>query len=79
MPSLIYAIDWLALLMVAVVSIVATVIIALLMSASNYFFNPPKGENKAPQSRRILGFVFLGLIGCVLAFGLFLMVILPRI
>ncbi|MDR0488663.1 MAG: hypothetical protein LBG99_04560 [Propionibacteriaceae bacterium] len=74
MPSLIYAIDWMALLLVAAVSIAATVIIAALMSVSNYFFHPPKGEEKASQPRRILGFIFLGLMACVVAFGLYLMI-----
>ena len=74
MPNLIYAIDWFALLKVAIVSIVATSVIAALMSAANWLFTPTLEAEVVALPRRILGIVLLALTIGVILFGLYLMI-----
>ena len=74
MSSLLVAIDWGALLLVAVVSIAATVVIAALMSVSNWLFASAEEGGQAMAARRTMGFVVLGVIVAVVLFGLYLMI-----
>ena len=74
MPSLLLAIDWMALLQVAGVTIVATVVIAALMSLSNWCFTPVKGADQPTAARKTLGIVLLGVMGLLILFGLYLMI-----
>ena len=74
MAGFLASINWMALLLVGVVSISATVVIATLMSASNWFFTPALGARKPTPLRRGLGFALLGAIGIFVLFGLYLMI-----
>jgi len=68
------AINWLALLEVAGVTIAATALIGALMSAANWFFTPEEGLDEALPAKRILGWVMLVAMGAILAFGIWLIV-----
>jgi len=75
MPNLLLAaINWLALLQVAVVTIAATVVIAVLMSLSNWSFTPAEGSDHPPLARRVLGYGLLVVMGLLILFGLYLMI-----
>jgi len=75
MPSpLLMAINWMALLQVACVTIVATVIIAALMSLSNWCFTPAEGSDHPTAVRKTFGFVVLGIMCLLVLFGLYLMI-----
>jgi|GEM_PF-2437152 len=75
MPSpLLLAIDWAALLKVAGVTILATVVIAGLMSLSNWFFTPAAGVEHVSRGRVAIGFILIGVMGLIILFGLYLMV-----
>ncbi len=74
MISLGISIDWLALLQVTIVTIVAAAAIATLVSLSNWAFTPAGGAEQPTRSRKVLGIVFLGLVGLIILFGLYLMI-----
>ncbi len=67
-------IDWIALLQVALVTIVATCVIAALMSLVNWFFTIPEGQTAVTLPRKIGGSAMLVVIGLVLLFGLWLII-----
>ncbi|MCL2735025.1 MAG: hypothetical protein FWD75_00140 [Propionibacteriaceae bacterium] len=63
-----------ALLQVALVTVGAAVVIAGLMSLSNWCFTPV-GETEEPTaSRKALGFALIGVIVVIVLFGLYLMI-----
>jgi len=75
MPSpLLMAIDWMALLQVAGVTIAATVVISALMSLSNWCFTPAEGSAQPTLVRKTFGFVVLGIMCGLVLFGLYLMI-----
>ena len=68
------AINWLALLEVAVVTVFAACLIGALMSLANWFFTPDEGLDKPLPARSVLGWIMVGLIGVIVLFGLWLMI-----
>jgi len=74
MREMAISINWMALLSVAVVTIVATVAIAALMSASNWALTPEEGLEQPTPARRVLGIALIGVIGAIVLFGLYLMI-----
>jgi len=74
MCSLLLAVDWMALLQVAVVTIIATVVISALMSLSNWCFTPVQGSEQPTAARKTFGIVVLGGMGLLVLFGLYLMI-----
>jgi len=74
LPSLLLAVDWMALLQVAIVTIVATVVISAMMSLSNWCFTPAEGSDHPTLVRKTFGIVLLGLMGLLVIFGLYLMI-----
>jgi len=67
-------VDWLALLKVAGVTILAATVIAALMSLSNWLLTVPDGREAVSVSRRILGLGVVGVMVLFLLFGLYLMI-----
>jgi hypothetical protein len=74
MPSLLIAINWIALLEVAAVTIGATVVIATLMSLANWCFTPAAGADNPTVARKTIGFLLIATIGVIVIFGLYLMI-----
>ena len=74
MSSLLLAVDWMALLQVAIVTIIATVVISALMSLSNWCFTPTEGSDQPTAARKTFGIVVLGVMGLLVLFGLYLMI-----
>ena len=74
LPSLLLAVDWMALLQVTGVTIVATVVIAALMSLSNWCFTPVAGSDQPTLVRKTIGIIILGVMGLLVLFGLYLMI-----
>ncbi|MDR0960510.1 MAG: hypothetical protein LBM23_09240 [Propionibacteriaceae bacterium] len=69
------AIDWAALGNVAIVTIVATVIIASLMSAANWCFSEDgMVDGVIPLGKKIGGFAILTVMGLIVLFGIYLIV-----
>lgn len=68
------AINWLALLEVAGVTIAATCLIGALMSAANWFFTPEEGLDEALPAKRVLGWAALVVMVVILGFGIWLIV-----
>jgi len=68
------AIDWMALLQVAGVTIAATVVISALMSLSNWCFTPAEGSDQPTLIRKTFGIALLGVMGLLVLFGLYLMI-----
>ena len=75
-PNLLFAssINWLALLQVAVVTVGAAVVIAALMSLSNYFFTPATGSVHPTAARKAVAITLIGVMGVIVLFGLYLMI-----
>jgi len=74
MSSLLMAVDWMALLQVAGVTIAATVIISALMSLSNWCFTPAEGSDQPTLVRKVAGIALLGFMCLLVLFGLYLMI-----
>jgi len=68
------AINWLALLEVAAVTIFAACLIGVLMSLANWFFTPDEGLDKPLRAKMVLGWIMLGLMGAIVLFGIWLIV-----
>lgn len=71
---LLMAVDWMALLQVAGVTIAATVVISALMSLANWCFTPAEGLEAPSPPRRALGITSLGVMVVFVLFGLYLMI-----
>jgi hypothetical protein len=70
-------VDWLAVLVVAVVSVAATALIALLLALSIRLLLPSRGVTHPAQSStvaRATGWALLGVLGVVILTGLWLIV-----
>jgi len=74
MSSLLLVVEWMALLQVAGVTIAATVVIAALMSLSNWCFTPVEGSDHPTAVRKTFGIIVLGVMGLLVLFGLYLMI-----
>jgi len=74
MSSLLLVVEWMALLQVTIVTVVATVVIASLMSLSNWCFTPAEGSDQPTAARKTIGIVILGVMGLLVLFGLYLMI-----
>ncbi|MCL2483504.1 MAG: hypothetical protein FWF43_08860 [Propionibacteriaceae bacterium] len=68
------SINWMALLQVTVVTIFTAVVIAALMSLSNWFFTPVGAAEEVATSRKVIGFALLAVMGLIILFGLYLMI-----
>ena len=68
------SINWGALLLVACVTIGATVAIASLMSLSNWCLTPAEGSEHPTVTRRSLGIILLIMQVGIILFGLYLMI-----
>lgn len=66
-------IDWVALLIVAVVSVVGSVVFVALLSAGIRVLTPAQAAGGA-QVNRPLGYGLLGLAGLLVLYGLYLIV-----
>ena len=67
-------VNWLALLQVSIVTIVAAVIISTLMSLSNWYLTPVGSAESPTPVRRGIGIALLGAMGLVILFGLYLLI-----
>jgi hypothetical protein len=70
-------IDWMSLIIVAVVSITASVVFAILLSWAIRLLSVARvaaDEGTGRASATVGGWVLLGLIGVMLAFGLYLII-----
>ncbi|MDR1387479.1 MAG: hypothetical protein LBJ44_07845 [Propionibacteriaceae bacterium] len=67
-------IDWWALVQVSVVTIVGAMAIVSLMSLANWLLVPPDGASQAVGWRRFSGYGVIGLMGLIVAFGIYLLV-----
>ncbi len=70
-------VDWLAVLVVAVVSVAATALIALLLALSIRLLLPSRGATRPAQGStvaRATGWALLGVLGVVILTGLWLIV-----
>ncbi|MDR2974821.1 MAG: hypothetical protein LBV00_08940 [Propionibacteriaceae bacterium] len=74
MISLSVDINWWALLQVTVVTIVVSVLIAALMSLANWFFSGTGASEEPTATRKVAGYIMLGIIGLLVLFGLYLMI-----
>jgi hypothetical protein len=74
MVSLLVAVDWLALLQVAGVTIAAAVAISGLLSLANWLWTPAEGLEEPLPVAKGAGYAVLGLMGLMVAFGLYLMI-----
>jgi len=68
------AIDWLALLQVAIVTIVAAVGISALMSLSNWALTPAEGLERPTRPRMVLGFAGITTMVLIVLGGLYLLI-----
>ena len=68
------AVDWLALLQVAVVTILAAVGISALMSLSNWALTPVDGLEHQTRPRLLLGYVCIGMMVLIVLGGLYLII-----
>ncbi len=67
-------IDWAALGIVAVVSIVSSVVFVALLSAGIRVLTPANDDGRSTQVSRPLGYGLLGLAGLLVLYGLYLIV-----
>jgi len=67
-------IDWFALLQVAIVTVVVTVVISGLMSLSNWFLTPAESSEFITAPRRFGGIAMICLVGLIVLFGLYLLI-----
>jgi hypothetical protein len=74
MPSLAIDINWAALGQVALVTILATGVIAALMSLSNWALSPGDDGAAVSTTRQVLGYALLGVQGIIILVGLYLMI-----
>ena len=74
MPSPLIAVNWIALLQVAGVTILAAGVISVLMSLSNWLMTPVVGAEHPTVARRALGVGSIVLVGLIVLFGLYLMI-----
>jgi ribosomal protein S3 len=71
------SVDWMAVLVVAVVSVAATALIALLLAAGIRLLLPGRGATRPAQTSvvsRTMGWALLGVTGVVILAGLWLLV-----
>jgi len=68
------AIDWLALLQVTIVTIVAAVGISALMSLSNWALTPAEGLERPTRPRMVLGFAGIAMMVLIVLGGLYLLI-----
>ena len=67
-------IDWMALLQVSLVTVIAAVTIATLMALAIHFLSPVEGASQATTQRSAIGIGLIVLITLVVLFGIYLMV-----
>ena len=67
-------VNWMALLQVAIVTILAAVIISTLMSLSNWFMTPVGTAETTTTLRKGIGFVLIAIMVIVVLIGLYLMI-----
>ncbi|MDR0990791.1 MAG: hypothetical protein LBL92_05480 [Propionibacteriaceae bacterium] len=67
-------IDWIALLQVAIVTIVAAVAIVGLMSLANWLLGPVGAESPPSAGRRLTGQVLIVVMALIILGGLYLIV-----
>ncbi|MDR1078001.1 MAG: hypothetical protein LBL55_04990 [Propionibacteriaceae bacterium] len=68
------SIDWWALVQVSVVTIVGAMLIVSLMSLANWLLAPQGDAVPAVGWRRVGGYALIGLMGLIVAFGIYLLV-----
>jgi hypothetical protein len=67
-------IDWWALVQVSIVTIVGAMAIVSLMSLANWFLAPQDEAGSTVSWRRVGGYALIGLMGLIVAFGIYLLV-----
>jgi len=67
-------IDWFALLQVTLATIVVAVAVCGLMALANWMLVPVGEEAVATAPRRVVGYVLIGVIGLIIAGGIYLIV-----
>ena len=67
-------IDWLALLQVSLTTIIVAVSVCGLMALANWLLVPAGEATVVPLARRVAGYALIGLMGVIVAAGLYLIV-----
>ena len=73
-PLVLLAVDWLALLQVAVVTILASVGISALMSLSNWALTPAEGLERPTRPMMVIGYAGIGMMVLIVLGGLYLII-----